>query len=488
MAGEIIFSHPPNYLYMEDYIITDKRKQIALVALAAASIFMATLDYSMLNISLPEIARYFNVKLITISWIPLLYLLIITSSLLGFGKLGDIKGYKKMFILGIGVFTAGTFLCSMAPKMASILVSRIVQSIGEAMYSPVAIALITTILPKELRGKALGIMALSQGVGLTVGPILGGFISSCVGWRFIFLVNIPIGLAVMLCAAKMLPHKQPEASDKRFDIMGAGLIFVALSTFLFALNSITKLGTGSAVVIGCFAVSAVSIAAFILGEKRIPYPMLDLKLFNNRNFGLSNAAVFLSVFVYMGLYFIFPFYLEMVHKIPVGRAGIVMMFPPLMMIMIAPFSGKLSDITGSRLPCSIGMVFATIGAVMLTFLDPRTPFNYIIACQIVMGVAMGLFLAPNNRLVMMSAPADRQGVASGVYKTMISIGGAVGLAASPIVLMGALSRAASKMNIPVSEVRVHPEILMQGFKAVFIFMIFACVSSLVLSILAADRE
>ncbi|MCX5679837.1 MAG: MFS transporter, partial [Candidatus Omnitrophica bacterium] len=203
---------------MEEYIIRDKRKQIALVALAAASIFMATLDYSMLNISLPSIAKCFNVRLITVSWVPLSYLLIITSSLLGFGKLGDIKGYKKMFIIGIGVFVGGTFLCSVSPRMSSVLVSRMIQSVGEAMYSPVAIALITTILPKELRGKALGIMALAQGVGLSMGPILGGLINYYVGWRFIFLLNIPIGLVVILLAAKMLPDRQPEVVDKRFDI------------------------------------------------------------------------------------------------------------------------------------------------------------------------------------------------------------------------------------------------------------------------------
>jgi len=473
---------------MEDYIIRDRRKQIALVALAAASIFMATLDYSMLNISLPNIAKYFNVKLITVSWVPLSYLLIITSSLLGFGKLGDIKGYKKIFIIGIGIFIGGTFLCSVSPRMASILISRVIQSVGEAMYSPVAIALITTMLPKESRGKALGIMALAQGVGLSIGPILGGLINFYAGWRFIFLVNIPIGLMVILFATKLLPDKQPEAADRRFDIMGAGLIFISLSTFLFGLNSVTRFGLGNITVLGCFAVSILSIAAFIFGEKHIQYPLLDLKLFNNRNFVFANAAAFLSVFVYMGLYFIFPFYLETVRNISITKAGVVLMFPPIMMMMIAPFSGKLSDVTGSRLPCSIGMIFATTGAIMLTFLNNSTPFYYVVACQLVMGVAMGLFLAPNNRLIMMSAPVDKQGVASGVYKTMLNIGGAVGLATSPIILIRTVTIEAVKANVPFTDVRLHPEIMIKGFKAVFAFMVLACILSLSFSAIAADRE
>lgn len=473
---------------MEEYIVKDRKKQIALVALAAASIFMATLDYSMLNISLPNIAKYFDAKLITVSWIPLLYLLIITSSLLGFGKLGDIKGYKKVFILGISLFIGGTFMCSVSPKIASVLVSRVVQSFGEAMFSPVAIALITTALPKELRGKALGIMALSQGIGLTVGPVLGSLINSYIGWRFVFLINIPIGLAVIFLATKMLPERQQEIADKRFDIAGAGLIFLSLSTFLFGLNSVTKLGFGSMIVIGSFVTSAASITAFIIWERRVQYPLLDLRLFGNRNFSLANAAAFLSVFVYMGLYFIFPFYLEMVRNIPVTKAGLVLMFPPLMMMMIAPFSGKLSDVTGSRLPCSIGMVFATVGAAMLVLLNNGTSFYYIVACQLVMGVAMGMFLAPNNRLVMMSAPADKQGVASGVYKTMLSIGGAVGLAVTSIILMGSVSVAASRIGIPLAAVRAHPEIMARGFRSVFTFMVFACILSLIFSAMAADRD
>jgi MFS family permease len=330
-------------------------------------------------------------------------------------------------------------------------------------------------------------MALSQGVGLTIGPILGAFINSYAGWRFIFLVNIPIGLAVAFLAMRMLPDRQAEAADKRFDIVGAGLIFISLSTFLFGLNSVTRLGLGSIIILGCFAVSAVSVIAFIFKEKHIEYPILDLGLFKNKNFSLANTAAFLSVFVYMGLYFIFPFYLEMVRNIPVTKAGMVLMFPPLMMMMIAPFSGKLSDVTGSRLPCSIGMIFAITGAFMLTFLNKDTSFYYIVACQLVMGVALGMFLAPNNRLVMISAPADRQGVASGVYKTMLSIGSAIGLATSPIILMSSISRAAAKINIPLSEVRAHPEIMMQGFKAVFTFMIFACILSLAASALAADN-
>ncbi len=474
--------------HMEDYTVRDKGKQAALIALAAASILMATLDYSMLNISLPNIAKYFNAKLTTVTWVPLSYLVIITSLLLGFGKLGDIKGYKKLFITGIGTFIAGTLMCSLSPKFSSVLFSRVVQSVGEAMYAPAAIALITTLLPVDLRGKALGIMALAQGIGLSIGPVAGGLMNAYIGWRPIFLINIPIGLTVMALAKRMLPDRQPQPADKRFDFAGAALIFTALSTFIFALNSVTKLGIGSPVVIGCFIASAVSMIAFILTEKRVSYPLLDLGLFSNRNFAFSGIAAFLAVFVYMGLYFIFPFYLEMVRGIPVAGSGMVLMLPPLMMMIISPFSGKLSDVMGSRIPCSIGMAFAATGVGMLTFLNKDTPFSYVVACQIVMGAGMGMFLAPNNRLVMISAPEDKQGLASGVYKTMINIGSSLGLAASPMILMGVVFAEAGRLKVPLAAVKDHPEIMMKGFTAVFIFMVFASALSLIFSVMAKDSR
>lgn len=279
---------------------------MALMVLAAASIFMATLDYSMLNISLPEIAKYFGIKLITVSWVPLTYLIVITSALLGFGKLGDIKGYKKLFVFGIGIFVFGTFLCSVSGRIHWMLLARVVQSVGEAMYSPAAIALITTQLPENLRGRALGMMALAQGLGLSIGPVLGGVLNTYIGWRFIFLVNIPIGILAILSSSRMLSDKQQEAADKRFDLMGAVLVFLALSSFIFALNSATKAGFGSLIVLWSFAISIFSMVAFLITESRIKYPLLDLSLFKSIDFSLSGAAVFLATFVYMAMYFLLP--------------------------------------------------------------------------------------------------------------------------------------------------------------------------------------
>jgi len=471
---------------MEDYIITDIRRQRVLIILVAAAIFMINLDYSMLNISLPNVARAFSVKITSISWVPLIYLLVVTGSLLGFGKLGDIKGYKKLFIMGAAVFACGTILSGLSFRISSLLVSRAVQSVGEAMMAPSAIALVTTQLPQESRGKALGIAALSQGLGMAVGPILGGFLNAYAGWRGIFFVNIPIAALVIFFSIRMLSDRQPESTDKRFDIAGAGLIFIALATFLFALNSVFKLGPGNIIIIGCLGVSAIAFTAFILGELHIPYPLLDLKLFRNRDFSLANASVFLTIALFMGLYFLFPFYLEMVRGLAVSKAGSILVIPPLLMMIVSPFSGKFSDSLGARPLCSAGMALGVIGMGMLLFIDKGTSIFFFIACQIMIGVSLGLFMAPNNKLVMASAPADKQGMASGVYKSVLGLGAVIGLAVAPAVLMQGVFSAAKHSGFTMDVVKDHPEILMKGFHGVFVFGAIAAVLALVFSLLAKD--
>ncbi|MDD5495779.1 MAG: MFS transporter [Candidatus Omnitrophica bacterium] len=473
---------------MEDYIITDRSKQNWLMAIVAASVIMFSIDYSMLNISLPSIAKYFNVKLVAVSWIPLVYLLIVTSSVLGFGKLGDLKGFKRVFMMGFAFFLIGTVCCALAPTVSLLIAFRALQSVGEAMFSPIGIALLTALLPEDRRGKALGIVALAQGVGFSLGPVIGGFINSHIGWRGIFCVNIPLGLVTAFLAAKMLPSKQRLSSELKFDLPGAGLIFVALSTLVIAMNSIIRMGFKNPKVLGCFAVSFIAFAFFIIREKRAPYPLLDLKLFRNRDFTFSNAAAFCATCLYMGSYFLFPFYLELVMRLDVSKTGLVLMSTPLMMVIISPIAGKISDRIGSRLLCSLGAGLAIfVYALFSTFTQatgvPLMVFNLLLA-----GMVMGLFLAPNNKLVLAHAPVERQGVASSVYKIALSVGSVFGIATFPLVLMKVMMLHASRLKVPISEARHMPELLMTGFHAAFIFGIVVSAATLVFSLLAKDKK
>ncbi len=473
---------------MEDYIIKDKSRQNWLIAVVSTTVFMFSVDYSMLNISLPVIANFFRANLGLVSRLPLAYLLVVTSTVLLFGKLGDIVSFRRIFILGLIVFLAGTFLCGIAPTLNILIALRIFQCLGEAMFSPIGIAIVTTLLPDSMKGKALGIMATAQGLGFCLGPILGGFINDHLGWRNIFFVNVPIGILTIIAALKIIPSKQPVPESRRVDIFGAVLVFISLSALIYALNSIAKPGLKNSVVISCFAVSLIAFAGFVVWESKESCPILDLSLFKNKDFAFATASVFCTIFVYMGLIFLLPFYLSMVRNIDIVRAGILLMMPALMVVIFAPVSGRVSDKIGSRLISTLGAGLTTLAFFIFSLLTPATPVMYVMLSLILAGVAIGCFLPANNKLVMVHAPADKQGMASAVYKIFMSAGGVFGIAILPLVLMNKILERIATEHVGIAAARHSPEILIAGFNAAFRFAMFVCLVGLVVTILARDKK
>ena len=449
---------------------------------------MFSVDYSMLNISLPSIAKYFGATIAKVSRLPLAYLLVVTSTVLLFGKLGDIIGFKKIFIAGLVIFVSGTFLCGIAPTLNMLLTLRIYQCIGESMFSPIGIAIITVFLPAGIRGRALGIMATAQGVGFCIGPVLGGYINSHLGWHYIFFVNIPIGILMIIASIKMIPSKQPIPSEKSIDMIGAVLIFLCLSTLIFALNSIAGMGLKNPVVLSCFAVSLVTLILFIIQEGRAKNPILYLPLFHNHDFTFSTVSAFCVIFVYMGLIFLFPFYLSIVRGIDAMRSGLVLMVPALMLIIFAPIAGFVSDRFGSRIICTFGIAMTTLAFFLFSMFKPDTPMYYIVPSLVIAGIAIGCFLPANNKLVMILAPSDKQGMASAIYKILNSTGGVFGIAILPLILMRKVSAVAVKAHVEMSAVKNHPDIVMAGFDEAFKFAMFVCLAGLLFTILAKDKK
>lgn len=465
-----------------------KNFQIRLIVVSALSTFMFTVDYSMLNISLPTISRYFNVGVANIARLPMVYLLIVTSSLLGFGKLGDIKGYRKVFIGGVAVFLAGSLLSTIAPTINMLLAARIVQSVGEAMFSPVALALLTTFLPSEMRGRALGIVATAQASGLAIGNLAGGFITSHFVWRFIFLVNVPVALFTIFLALRTLPAEQPQPSDKRFDTKGALLIFVTLASLLYALNSMGRINWNVSATAASFAIFITALILFIFQERKVAYPLLDPRLLKNKGFAYSNLSAFFLVCVVMGFGFLAPFYLQIVRSMDVMHIGAALMIPSVMMMVFAPLSGRFSDIIGSRVLCSVGTALATVSCVMFSLIVRNSSFLFILLSLFILGVAAGIFLPPNNKLVMSHAPGEKQGVASGIYKICLNIGAVFGIALFPFVIIQTILRKIAHSNIDIAQARQTPAIMQEGFHAAFVFGIFICLLAFLASVFAKDKQ
>lgn len=473
---------------MEDYVVTDKAKQNWIIAIISMTVFMFSVDYSMLNITLPVIAKYFSATIAHVSRLPLAYLLVVTSTVLLFGKLGDIKGFKKIFISGLIIFVTGTFFCGIAPTLNILLGFRVYQCIGEAMFSPIGIAIVTVFLPSDIKGRGLGFMATAQGLGFCLGPVLGGFINTHLGWHGIFFVNIPLGILTILASLKMIPSRQLVLEDKRVDAKGAILIFICLSALVYALNSISGMGIRHPVILSCFAISLAAFIMFLIQESRAPNPILHLGLFSNRDFAFATASAFCVVFVYIGLVFLFPFYLNMVRGIDIMNVGLILMMPALMIIIFAPIAGVASDRFGSRLICTFGISMTTLAFFMFSYFTPNTPISKIVPSLVVAGIAIGCFLPANNKLVMILAPSDKQGMASAVYKILNSTGGVFGIAILPLIIMRKVSAAAAQAQIQMSAVKQHPEIIMAGFDAAFRFAMFICLAGLLFTILAKDKK
>ncbi|MFA5113905.1 MAG: MFS transporter [Candidatus Margulisiibacteriota bacterium] len=472
---------------MEDHVVRDRRQQFWLIAIISAISFLITLDYNSLNISLPSIANSFGVKVGVVSWLPTLYLLTITGTLLGFGKLGDMKGYKLVLCLGLGLFALGGLACALAPTFPALLAARVFQSLGQAMYSPICIAMLTTFLPTDMKGKALGLYATFQGLGLASGPALGGLMNSLISWRGVFLFTAPLALLILLAAVKLLPSKQPPARETRFDLLGAIVLLLGMAAILYALNQGIRVGWTDPLILACLLTFLAAFGAFFLREKSCAYPLLDLNLFRNLNFTFAVLAAFIALGMHIGNSFLFPFYLQMMRHLSVGEIGLLAMVPSVMMMLLAPFAGNLSDRYGSRYICLAGMGLAAAAFALYFCLSPDSNIYYIAGAMFLLGSGMGLFIAPNNKLIMAQAPADKQGVASGVYKIALNAGSSVGIAFYMLVLAQVVLFDIAKMNIMLNQVRQHTDVMMAGFRGAFLFGLSLALLGMLLCYLAKDK-
>jgi EmrB/QacA subfamily drug resistance transporter len=472
---------------IQDLTLKDPRAQAGLIATVSASVFVFSLDYSMLNISLPIISKYFGASLDAVAWLPLAYLIIVTSTLLVFGKLGDTKGLKAIFMAGMAIFLAGTLLSSASPSLRFLLGSRVVQSFGEAMFNPLGIAILTTFLPAGARGKGIGIATLAQGLGFMLGSVAGGYINSHFIWRGIFLVNVPVAVITLAAAARSIPRASPSGRPAGFDIPGAALIFTALITFIYVLHNVGKPGS-AAVLLSSLAVSAVAFVLFLAQERKAPSPLVDLALFRNADFALANLSAFLVISMLMGTVLVAPFFLELVSRLPVMTAGLLLMTAPLAMTAFSPVSGKLADRIGSRPLCVLGAAVEAASFLALSFVDKDSGPAFLVLCLASLGAGVGLFIPPNGRLVMAHGPQDRQGMVAGVYKIGISVGGIFGIAMMPLVITRWLGFAAASHGMTMAQAKGSADLMSQAFRAGFIFASAVCAAALVIAALAKDRE
>jgi len=388
-------------------------------------VFMATLDASIVNISLPTLVSDLNSNFSTISWVILSYTLVLTSLMLGIARLGDMFDKKKLYTAGLVLLTISSLLCGLAPGVNWLIAFRALQGFGAAMTQALGTAIITEALPAKERGRALGIIGTTVSTGIAIGPPLGGILIGLFGWRSVFLVNVPVGLIAILVVTRVVPSLSTRPGQK-FDAIGAVILFATLCCYAMGMTIWQRIGFQSSLTQGLLFATLIGLIGFILFELRTQQPMVDLSMFRNTLFSLNLIMGFL-VFVVMSGAFIMPFFLENVRSYSVQTAGLILMANPIVMGLIAPVAGSLSDRFGSRGISMFGLVVVIFGCLTIsTFNENVTALGFIIR-YLPLGIGLGIFQSPNNSAIMGAAPRNRLGVASGLLSLSRTLGQTTGL-------------------------------------------------------------
>lgn len=405
------------------------KKSTAIVMAVGMGTFMASLDTSVVNLVIPLIKEDFGVSLSMIEWIVTAYLLVISSLLLTYGRISDLYGHKKIYSTGYIVFLIGSILCGFSFNIVTLIICRIIQALGAGMLFSTGAAIITDAVPPTSRGKALSVSAIAMALGLCIGPVIGGTLSSLFDWQSIFFINIPIGILGLIMIFKNIPPDEKKESAP-FDIVGSIMVFIALFLILTPLNISGDYDIPHIVFVLLVASGIIVMFLFITYESKCKHPMLNIKLFHNRIFTASVIAAFFTYLAQFIMVFIAPFYLESLRMFSPLVSGLLYLPMPIATICIAPLSGSFSDRFDSRFLSSAGNLIMAAGLLMLSFYNIDTSYLYIIVSMIVMGIGFGMFQTPNNSSIMGNVPPENRGTAAGTLGTMRNIGMALGVATS----------------------------------------------------------
>jgi len=397
-----------------------------LIAVGTAT-FMSALDGSVVNTVLPIVNRSLRSEVATSEWVVVIYLLLLSGLLPGFGRLGDLIGHKSVYTSGFFIFITASVLCGLSPTILALIAARGLQSIGAAMLSANSPAILTKAFPSSQRGQALGIQATMTYLGLTVGPSLGGWLTEQFGWRVVFFINLPVGLLALALGLRFIPRDSLENVAERFDWPGALTFLSGFTLLLLALNQGHHWGWASLPVLTCLTFSALLLVLFFRREKRISAPMLDLRLFRNRAFTTSLVSAVINYICVYGVMFLMPFYLLQGRGLSPSQTGALLTAQPIIMAIVAPVSGTLSDRIGTQAPATLGMGLLALGLFLLSRLGLSTSLAMVALSLAVTGLGIGIFISPNNSALMGSAPRHRQGIAAGLLATARNVGMVLGV-------------------------------------------------------------
>jgi len=397
---------------------------------------MVPINSSIVNVSLPTITSFFSASVSTAEWILTSYLIVLLGLVLTFGKLGDLWGRGRLYIWGLVFFVLTSILCSIAPSINLLILFRTLQGIGAAMMISVSLGIVKNAFPVQERGKALGMYAVAIAAGLALGPAIGGLVESLGGWRAIFLVNVPLGVVSFISCYHIL--ERGDRKSVEWDFKGTFLQFVGLFLIVYFLNiiEISKITLESSI-IGIIAL--IFLILFIWNEKVSKTPLLNLSLFKNRTFTAFNISLLFNYLCMYMILFIMPFYLKMVLHLNDRYIGLILAVSPVVMMLMAPLSGYLSDKIGSR---PLALTGSLICAGALYSMNQLTLFSsaYDVTLRLgLLGLGAAIFQSPNNKAIMNFASKKESGTISSIVVTMRNLGMVFGVSIAGLLLHTTIS-------------------------------------------------
>ena len=436
-------------------------KRTALLVATLGS-FLTPFMGSSITVALPSIGSELAMDAISLGWVATAYLLASAMFLVPFGRIADIHGRKKVFTLGIIIFTAASLFSAFSPSATVLIALRALQGIGGAMIFGTGVAILTSVFPAEERGRALGINVAAVYLGLSLGPFLGGFLTQYFGWRSVFMAVVPLGIIVLLFTYWKLKGEWAEARGEKLDIPGSVIYSLTLVALIYGVTLLPEMAGIWLIVTG-----TIGVVVFVKWEVKVSSPVLNMDMFrNNRTFAMSNLAALINYSATFAVSFLLSLYLQYIKGFSPQSAGIVLIASPAMQAIFSPLAGRLSDRIEPRIVASAGMGFTVVGLILLIFLNEQTGLWFIVASLTILGFGFALFSSPNTNAIMSSAEKKFYGVASATLATMRQIG-----------MMLSMGLVMLIFTVYIGRVQITPEyypFFLRGVNTAFIIFAVLC--------------
>src|SRR3954453_22586286 len=430
--------------------ISEENRRWWTLAAMCFALFMVMLDNTVTNVALPSIQRTFDASLSALEWTINAYSLSFAVLLVTGGRLGDIFGRRKVFLIGVVIFGASSATIGLAPSEGWLVASRAVQGMGAALMMPATLSIITNAFPPSERGKAIGTWAGVSAIALALGPLVGGWLTEDVTWRAIFFINVPVAIVAIAVTLFSTHESRDESATKQVDYAGIATLTIGLTALVLALVEGNAWGWGSARILGLFAVAIIGLASFLFIETRVRAPIVDFSFFRSRSFVGANLVAFAISFGMFAVFFFLALYMQNILGYSPLETG-VRFLPSTVVIMVAgPLSGRMADRIGPRTPLVIGLLFVTVSLAWQSRIETDTSFGFLVIPFILLGVGMGFTMSPMSTAAMNAVDRTKAGVASGTLSMTRMVGGTFGVAAlgALVAAVGRHDLAQSLPNVP----------------------------------------